>query len=205
VTAVDLVGAAGAAVDRSVRRAEWERWAMAGHLRCQTATDHGVVGYFAGLGRNHDKVTPSWETIAAAIGKSVRSVGRSIARLTAAGLWDKFTDRPRRRPDGSWYRERTNWYRLSWRFTRVTPGQADMTKTARLCDSEAIGPGRRRPQAARPSSRPVPMRLFDPDPPDPPPDEPRILPWIRHGLADRGAWLEWCKTHDDETTPAPAS
>jgi len=167
-----------AAAGPAERRAEVARWAMAAHARCTTRSQHAVVAYLAGVGLTHDRITPPQTLIAVRTGLGLRTVNRAIAALTKLGLWDKFTDRPRRRSDGTWYRERTNWYSLSWRFRRVAPGRADTPTMAHLCDSEAIGPGRRRPQAARPSSKPLPLTLFEPDPT--PPDDPTVPPtWVR--------------------------
>jgi hypothetical protein len=170
------------------RRAHVQRWAMAAHARCTTRSQHAVVAYLAGVGLSHDRITPPQSLIAERTGLGLRTVNRAIAVLTRLGLWDKFTDRPRRRADGTWYRERTNWYRLSWRFRRVTPGRTDTPSPAYLCDSEAIEPERRRPQAAPTPSNDAPTLFEDPDPPPEPAERTETRPWVLEGIS-RDEWI----------------
>lgn len=156
--------------------------------RCRTLTAVLVVEHLARLEAKYGQATPSREGIARSIGRCERSVSRAVAQLEAAGALKVTRDTPHCRQDGTWARHRTNLYRLKWPPKgRVAPGGTEGTRVAHLSDSKAIGPGRRRPQAARPSSRPVPIRLFEPDPPDPPPDPIADPPYLAAGIS-AGEW-----------------
>jgi hypothetical protein len=160
--------------------------------RCRTLTAARVVEHLARLEAKHGQATPSREGIAKAIGRCERSVSRAVGELEAAGALRVVRDRPHCRQDGTWARHRTNLYRLTWPpKDRVVPGGTEGTRVSRLCDSEAIEPGRRRPQAARRSSRSSALTLFDPDPR--PPDDPvGPAPYIVLGISMR-EWVKRCQ------------
>ncbi len=160
--------------------------------RCRTLTAARVIEHLARLEAKHGQATDSRENIARAVGRCERSVSRAVGELERAGALAVYRDRPHCRQDGTWARHRTNLYRLKWPPKgRVAPGGTEGTRVSRLCDSEAIEPGRRRPQAARPSSSAVPLTLFEPEPAEPA-AEPTPPPWIAEGIT-RDEWVRRLK------------
>jgi len=158
--------------------------------RCRTLTAARVVEHLARLEAKHGQATPSRAGIALAIGRCERSVSRAVGELEAAGALTVVRDRPHYR-DGAWTRQRTNLYRLKWPpKDRIIPGGTEGTRVARLSDSEAIGPGRRRHRTARRSSGVVAIPLFvlETDP-DPPPEPVAVFPWIAEGIT-AGEWTK---------------
>jgi len=155
--------------------------------RCRTLTAVLVVEHLSRLEAKHDRVTPSREGIAQAIGRCERSVSRAVGELEAAGAVDVWRDRPHGRKDGTWTRRRTNLYRLKWP-PKVAKDQVGRKGHALpvYAFHKAIEPTGGAHSSAAPASEPIALSLFtaEPDPPEPvvPP------PWVTEGI-DRAEWV----------------
>jgi hypothetical protein len=164
--------------------------------RCRTLTAVLVIEHLARLEGKYDRITPSREGIAKAIGRSERSVSRAVGELEAAGAVAVWRDRPHGRKDGTWCRKRTNMYRITWPpANRETPGRPEGTRVSRLSDSQAIDPnGGARTSAPTPLD-PVALTLFEPEPLELEPDPPAPVPppWVTEGLTMK-EWVRRCQT-----------